>query len=419
MNDNWLDKIHDRMTDFETEEPAGLWSAIENRRKATPGVSNMAKIAVIKMRIRRVAAVAALLAVICTIAFYLFIDNGNEQVTLSLSTKSDARTKNILKENINILAAASAPEPNLSVPVNDENSKRNEQIELPLPTQANIGDTLVTREISTSDRYVEEENNPPRPTMNLKSSGSHEDSPVNVNINSDKAKRTISDNLSFSLFSSTGTGSSFGSRSPREMFVGSVGANSLEWADNPMLGVLVFNQQTGIETKVRHRLPIRTGISFAYRINDRFDIESGVTYTNLTSEIKEGSENHYLKSEQRLHYLGVPLSLKYHIYSWKRLGLYTSAGILAEKCVSAKLDKKFILNKKEIDAESGNIPEKPMQWSANISVGVQCGITPSIGLFAEPGVSYYFDDGSDLQTIYKDKPLNFNLNVGLRFSFGK
>ena len=253
MNDNWLDKIHDRMTDFETEEPAGLWSAIENRRKATPGVSNMAKIAVIKMRIRRVAAVAALLAVICTIAFYLFIDNGNEEVTLSLSTKSDTRTKNILKENINILAAASAPEPNLSVPVNDEHSKRNEQIELPLPTQANIGDTLVTREISTSDSYVEEENNAPRPTMSLKSSGPHEDSPVNVKINSAKAKRTISDNLSFSLFSSTGTGSSFGSRSPREMFVGSVGANSLEWADNPMLGVLAFNQQTGIETSSAHK----------------------------------------------------------------------------------------------------------------------------------------------------------------------
>ena len=255
--------------------------------------------------------------------------------------------------------------------------------------------------------------------MNLKNSGSHEDSPVNVKIISAKAKRTISDNLSFSLFSSTGTGSSFGNRSPREMFVGSVGANSFEWTDNPMLGVLVFNQETGIETKVRHRLPIRTGISFAYRINDRFDIESGVTYTNLTSEIKEGSENHYLKSEQRLHYVGVPLNLKYHIYSWKRLGIYTSAGILAEKCVSAKLDKEFILNKKEIDTEAENIQEKPMQLSANVSVGVQCSITPSIGLFAEPGVSYYFDDRSGLQTIYKDKPLNFNLNVGLRFSFDK
>ena len=115
----------------------------------------------------------------------------------------------------------------------------------------------------------------------------------------------------------------------------------------------------------------------------------------------------------------VPLNLKYHIYSWKRLGIYTSAGILAEKCVSAKLDKEFILNKKEIDTEAENIQEKPMQLSANVSVGVQCSITPSIGLFAEPGVSYYFDDRSGLQTIYKDKPLNFNLNVGLRFSFDK
>ena len=271
MNDNWLDKIHDRMTDFEAEEPAGLWSAIENRRKETSLNSNIAKIAVIKMRIRRLAAVAASLAVICTVAFYLFIDNGNEQVTLSLSTKSDNRTKYIRKENIRILAETSAPENDLSVQRIEKTSKKCEQKELPLPT--NLGDTLVTREISTSDRHVEEGNRAPRTTMNLKNSGSHEDSPVNVKIISAKAKRTISDNLSFSLFSSTGTGSSFGNRSPREMFVGSVGANSFEWTDNPMLGVLVFNQETGIETKVRHRLPIRTGISFAYRINDRFDIE--------------------------------------------------------------------------------------------------------------------------------------------------
>ena len=30
------------------------------------------------------------------------------------------------------------------------------------------------------------------------------------------------------------------------------------------------------------------------------------------------------------------------------------------------------------------------------------------------GVSYHLDDHSSLQTIYKEKPLNFNLNVGVR-----
>ena len=35
------------------------------------------------------------------------------------------------------------------------------------------------------------------------------------------------------------------------------------------------------------------------------------------------------------------------------------------------------------------------------------------------GVSYHLDDHSSLQTIYKEKPLNFNLNVGVRYTIGK
>ena len=39
-----------------------------------------------------------------------------------------------------------------------------------------------------------------------------------------------------------------------------------------------------------------------------------------------------------------------------------------------------------------------------------------VGVYLEPGVSYYFDNGSDVRTIYKDKPFNFNLNLGVRFT---
>lgn len=34
--------------------------------------------------------------------------------------------------------------------------------------------------------------------------------------------------------------------------------------------------------------------------------------------------------------------------------------------------------------------------------------------YVEPGVSRYFDNRSEVENIYKDKPTNFNLNVGLR-----
>ena len=45
---------------------------------------------------------------------------------------------------------------------------------------------------------------------------------------------------------------------------------------------------------------------------------------------------------------------------------------------------------------------------------MQYDMVKNIGIFAEPGLSYYFDDRSSLSTIYKDKPLNFSFSFGLR-----
>ena len=40
-----------------------------------------------------------------------------------------------------------------------------------------------------------------------------------------------------------------------------------------------------------------------------------------------------------------------------------------------------------------------------------------MSLFVEPDIGYYFDNHSSIPTFYQEKPLSFNLNLGLRFSF--
>lgn len=186
-----------------------------------------------------------------------------------------------------------------------------------------------------------------------------------------------------------------------------------------MLGILVFNQGMDIETDIKHRLPIRAGISVTYNFNERLGIESGLSYTRLISDVKDGSKSHYYAGQQKLHYIGVPLNLKYRVYTWRRLDLYTSIGMLAEKCVSARLDREFVIDRQKKGAESEVLSDKPLQWSVNASVGAQYRIINSMGVFVEPGMSYYFDDGTNIQTIYKEKPLNFNLNMGIRLTFGR
>ena len=40
-----------------------------------------------------------------------------------------------------------------------------------------------------------------------------------------------------------------------------------------------------------------------------------------------------------------------------------------------------------------------------------------MGLYIEPGAKYYFDNGSDIETIRSEKPFNVNLQAGFRFGF--
>ena len=60
-----------------------------------------------------------------------------------------------------------------------------------------------------------------------------------------------------------------------------------------------------------------------------------------------------------------------------------------------------------------------LQMSANAAAGIEYNLTNHLSIYAEPGASYYFKNGSDLETYYTDKPLKFNLNVGLRLNINE
>ena len=76
MNEDWLNKIRDRMADYEIDEPDGLWTAIENRRQAPASGHGRPGRNVILAWVRRSAA-AAVLAAVGLLCFYVMKDAGN------------------------------------------------------------------------------------------------------------------------------------------------------------------------------------------------------------------------------------------------------------------------------------------------------------------------------------------------------
>ena len=170
-----------------------------------------------------------------------------------------------------------------------------------------------------------------------------------------------------------------------------------------------------VDTDANHRLPFAVGLSVGYRLGNRWSITSGVTYTLLSSRFVVRSGDDHDSWKQTLHNIGIPLSVNYDIWSGKRLSVYLSAGGQVEKSVSGSVTERRVTGGIGGPERRESISDR-VQLSVRGSVGVQYDFAKIVGLYAEPGVNYYFDNGSSIETIYKARPLNFGFQMGLRFS---
>ena len=153
---------------------------------------------------------------------------------------------------------------------------------------------------------------------------------------------------------------------------------------------------------IKHHQPISFGLSVRKSLGRGFSLETGLTYTLLFSDVKlRDSERNV---EQKLHYLGIPLRANWNFLEEKYFTLYVTGGGMAEKCIYGKLG-----------SEKETV--KPLQFSVSGGVGIQVNATKRVGVYFEPGVSYFFDDGSSIQTIRKENPFNFNMQAGIRLTY--
>ncbi|HJC98683.1 MAG TPA: PorT family protein [Candidatus Phocaeicola merdavium] len=182
--------------------------------------------------------------------------------------------------------------------------------------------------------------------------------------------------------------------------------------------MLLNNRDQISKTEVHHKMPVTVGASFTWNFAPRWALETGVNYTMLSSDLRSGADA-YLEEEQELHYIGIPLKLHRSLFDSRWVSFYASAGGMVEKCVSASQDVVYVNGMAMQETEHHSLNIDALQWSVVASAGVQVNFTKQIGLYAEPGIVYYFDDNSGVETIRKEHPLNFNLQVGLRFSFGR
>ena len=163
--------------------------------------------------------------------------------------------------------------------------------------------------------------------------------------------------------------------------------------------------------KATHHLPIKLGVSFRYDLDERWNLQSGLTYSYLASDISKDSYD----TKQKLHYIGSPLQLGYKLGESKRFRSYIAAGFQVEKLVSGKAVTRHSKNKEPQGTFIQNISDKRLLFAILASYGVEYALGNNFSLYAEPGIHYYFKNGNGLQTHYNEQPLDLNLTIGFRF----
>lgn len=425
MSNQWSDNLRNRMEDHKEPSPEGLWNDIEQimiEKKGTIIDNAPLKRKNIVLWDKRIASAAAIILFLLLIG-YNGLRNDKGEAIMSLQELTQKEMSPDSKEFVDKSQTEKKLVANKYRQVRTNPHKEElHEINEPVRQNQKPENILVTNEEKENGQPLSEpEDKQPlkkRPDINI---ASPYDLDAIPNMNFQKVKKV---KWETSLYASN-ISSGFTDRHS--------GYGSLALASPPVLGsdenlypeeyllqnILAKNIYEEVATDIKHKQPIVIGASFNYRLNERWSLTSGLTYTKLSSELRSGSNITYYYKEQNLHYIGIPLNVNYHIWQNKKLAVYISGGGLVEKNVSGEIRTNYVLDSKAESEQVEKISIDRLQWSVNSFLGIQYNFTRKIGIYAEPGASYYFKVRSDIETIYKEKPLSPSLRFGIRFSLNE
>ena len=243
---------------------------------------------------------------------------------------------------------------------------------------------------------------------------------------SEKARAKRSGGFSAGIVAGGAGGGNTSGSKPTAMVMGAnplaAGVTKTDWIDKDSKASAIVYNQPEVQEEYSHKIPVKVGLTARYNITGRLGVETGLTYSILSSSVKIGNSEtgkNWSTGSQTLHYLGIPLNISFNILNSRYVNIYVTGGGMMEKSISGNIKTDEYVDGKFDRTLTTNISPKGLQWSVNAAAGVQANILPQLGFFVEPGVSHHFKNGSRVRSIYTDKPTDFSLGFGLRYSFGK
>ena len=425
MDNEWKNSLRERFSDYASPEPEGLWEGIEQgmagkpRRKMLPVwiVSGLA------------AAAAVALAVFLHPENTLETPDLQKQATLAESvqakpvvvdtaaTSSPAATGDLqaapasksdpfaVVSRQTLLAEAepveSVPVSEETVPdaVNDRHSRLDKQRHPQLDRES-----AVEQEISVTEK---------KEVSEMPDQVGHDDTILPVS----KRKR-----FSIGAYGNGGQASSeqmqgYGMNRTGEYLGTRASGSNVKNDVNGLMRTLASNRASNFEA--HHAAPLRVGVTAAWELAPHLNLVSGLNWTYLNSEFEETASPIRTVVGQDLGYLGVPLRLEAGFHVWKGLWLSAGAGGMVEKgLLSSSWTNTWVDGQMAETIKNPKPDTGGLLWSVGATAGAEYRFSPSLGLYFTPGIEYHFDNGAEVRSAYTEKPLHWNVNLGVRFHFG-
>lgn len=166
----------------------------------------------------------------------------------------------------------------------------------------------------------------------------------------------------------------------------------------------------------RHDKPLTFGLSVTKALGNRWSVATGLQYSLLRSEFTLGEDAYYVKRNQKVHYLGIPLHVAYKWVDAKHWSVYSSLGGALHIPVYGKTTERYVVGPATPYATHWHFTPS-LQWSVGVSVGVQYRLSPHWGVYMEPTLNGYVPNGSSVHTIWTEHPFSFTMPLGIRFTW--
>ena len=414
--DKWTQQLHDKLAEREVAPPDDLWADIE---AALPkDLAGNKKPRARFVPLRRWAVAATLTLLVAGGGYRLWHSSNPEAPTPQTPqtpqpelSQTDPKVLTELQENHgDWLNDSSAVEIRVPVPVIQPSTN--------LMAQASVEKSIIETHETTENSYIPQAENAPQ-----QSNDNSQFSTLNSPLSNDDPLHQIDEAIA-----------QLSSKSDKSMTLGLYASNGFTHLqrsngvrmDDALAARYEIDQYlphnraltrsdepiylVGYEERQKHYLPIAIGLSVSYPLSTKWSLSSGIIYTRLHSDFASIINGSAISQEQILHYLGIPLNAQYQLFHRGGLNIYLSAGAEADYNIKTYLASEGVTQ---------HLNRDRLQFSVQGGIGLQYNILPQFGLYAEPGVKHYFDNGSRLRNYFKDQPTSFNLQLGLRLNLKK